>query len=102
VPPVRGRIGRPRRRPRTLLADRGYDHDKYRRHVWERGVKPMIARRGTEHGTGLGRHRWVVERTFAWLHSSAPIVAATSAKTSSLWPAVLICWRKLELAQPDV
>ena len=28
VPPVRGRIGRPRRRPRTLRADRGYDHDK--------------------------------------------------------------------------
>ena len=31
VPPVRGRVGRPRRRPKTLLADRGYDHDKYRR-----------------------------------------------------------------------
>ena len=22
----------------------------------------------TEHGSGLGRYRWVVERTFAWLH----------------------------------
>jgi transposase len=21
-----------------------------------------------EHGSGLGRYRWVVERTFAWLH----------------------------------
>ena len=31
VPPVRGRVGRPRHRPRTLIADRGYDHDKYRR-----------------------------------------------------------------------
>ena len=29
----------------------------------------MIARRQTEHGTGLGRYRWVVERTFAWLHN---------------------------------
>ena len=28
----------------------------------------MIARRQTEHGSGLGRYRWVVERTFAWLH----------------------------------
>jgi len=27
VPPVRGRVGRPRRRPQTLIADR-YDHDK--------------------------------------------------------------------------
>ena len=29
----------------------------------------MIARRQTEHGSGLGRYRWVVERTFAWLHN---------------------------------
>ena len=69
VPPVRGRIGRPRRRPDSVLADRGYDHDKYRRLVWQRGVKPVIARRQTAHGSGLGRHRWVVERTFAWLHN---------------------------------
>jgi transposase len=39
VPPVRGQIGRPRRRPRTLIADRGYDHDKYRRLVWQWSVK---------------------------------------------------------------
>lgn len=29
----------------------------------------FIARRGNKHGSGLGRWRWVVERTFAWLHS---------------------------------
>jgi len=29
---------------------------------------PEIARRQTEHGSGLGRLRWVVERAFAWLH----------------------------------
>jgi transposase len=29
----------------------------------------VIARRETEHGSGLGRQRWVVERTFAWLHN---------------------------------
>ena len=33
-----------------------------------RGIRPEIARRKTEHGSGLGRYRWVVERTFAWLH----------------------------------
>jgi len=68
VPPVRGRRGRPRKRPARLIADRGYDHDKYRRQLWQRGIKPVIARRQTEHGTGLGSARWVVERTFAWLH----------------------------------
>ena len=68
VPPVRGRVGRPRRRPRALIADRGYDHDKYRRELRARRIKPEIARRQTDHGSGLGRARWVVERTFAWLH----------------------------------
>jgi transposase len=66
--PVRGKPGRPRLRADSLIADRGYDHDKYRRELWARGVKPVIARRATEHGSGLGRLRWVVERTFAWLH----------------------------------
>jgi transposase len=68
VPPVRGKVGRPRRRPERLTADRGYDHDKYRRQLRQRGIRVEIARRQTEHGSGLGRYRWVVERTFAWLH----------------------------------
>ena len=66
--PIRGKPGRPRQRADSLIADRGYDHDKYRRELWARGVKPIIARRATEHGSGLGRMRWVVERTLAWLH----------------------------------
>jgi transposase len=69
VGPVAGKVGRPRKRFDRLLADRGYDHDKYRRELRRRGVKPIIARRGAEHGSGLGRERWVVERSFAWLHN---------------------------------
>jgi transposase len=68
VPPVRGKVGRPRRRPARVTADRGYDHDKRRRELRRRGIASEIARRQTEHGSGLGRARWVVERTFAWLH----------------------------------
>ncbi|MGW4037759.1 IS5 family transposase [Streptomyces sp. NPDC004778] len=68
VPSVRGKRGRPRRRPDVVLGDRGHDHDKYRRLVWGLGVKPLIARRGIEHGSGLGTQRWVVERAFAHLH----------------------------------
>jgi transposase len=66
---IAGKRGRPRQRPDRLIADRGYDHDKYRRELRRSGVKPRIARRRTEHGSGLGRVRWVVERTFAWLHN---------------------------------
>ncbi|WP_346088374.1 IS5 family transposase [Streptomyces erythrogriseus] len=68
VPSIRGLRGRPRHKPRRLYADRGYDFDKYRRLLWKRGIKPVIARRGVAHGSGLGKVRWVVERTFAWLH----------------------------------
>lgn len=32
------------------------------------GITPVLARRNTEHGSGLGRYRWVVERTISWLH----------------------------------
>ena len=28
----------------------------------------FLAKRNTEHGSGLGQWRWVVERTFAWLN----------------------------------
>jgi transposase len=69
IPPIRGRRGRPLRRPGELFADRGYDHDKHRRLLRERGITPRIGRRGTAHGSGLGRHRWVIERGFAWLHA---------------------------------
>ena len=65
VRPVGGRLGRPRKRPAVILADRGYDHDKYRRLVRRRGICPVIARRGVAHGSGLGSQRRVVERAFA-------------------------------------
>jgi hypothetical protein len=60
--------GRPRQQPDRLYADRAYDHDKYRRQVRDKGITPVIARRGTGHGSGLGVHRWVVEQSLALLH----------------------------------
>ena len=38
--PVAGKVGRPRTRPERVLADRGYDHDKYRRELRARGSCP--------------------------------------------------------------
>ncbi len=32
------------------------------------GITPFIARRGEEHGSGLGVYRWVVEQSIALLH----------------------------------
>ncbi|WP_390834707.1 IS5 family transposase [Tautonia plasticadhaerens] len=67
VPPVRGKRGRPRRRPDAMDADRGSDSKAHRRGLPRRGLTPRFARRGTPHGSGLGEVRWVVERTLSWL-----------------------------------
>jgi IS5 family transposase len=52
VPSVAGRVGRPRKRPDRVTADRGYDFDKCRRQLRKRGITPEIARR--EHRTAQG------------------------------------------------
>jgi transposase len=83
-----------------VIADRGYDHDKYRRLVWERGIKPVIARRQTEHGSSLGRYRWVVERTFAWLHQFKRLLVryerrADIHRAMLALACCLVCYRRL-------
>jgi transposase len=68
IPPVRGKPGRPRRRPQRVQGDRAYDSQPHRRALRRLGIEPVLAKRNTEHGSGLGKHRWVVERTISWLH----------------------------------
>lgn len=102
IPPIRGIVGRPWRRPHHLYADRGYDHDKYRRLVRTHHITPRIARRGVEHGSGLGTIRWPVERTFAWLKGFRRLRVRTE-RRADVHQAILslacsvICLRKLIL-----
>jgi transposase len=49
-------------------ADKAYDVRHCRRYLHRRGIRCRIARKGVESKTRLGRHRWVAERTIAWLH----------------------------------
>jgi transposase len=63
----RGRPGRPRKRPRKLHADKAYDVPRCRRYLRRRGITARIARRGIDSSTRLGRYRWTVERTLAWV-----------------------------------
>ena len=68
IEPIKRPKGRPRKRPDSVLADRAYDaEEKIRQPLRQRGIQPVIARRNTEHGSGLGKYRWVVEAAFAWL-----------------------------------
>lgn len=67
LPAIAGLQGRPRCRPDRLHADKGYDFKRCRLHLRKRGIGARIARWGVEGGERLGRYRWVVERTHAWL-----------------------------------
>jgi transposase len=66
-PRVGGKPGRPKGLPDEVYADRGYDSDTPRRLLSWLGVEPRIGKRGTPHGSGLGKVRWVVERTVSWV-----------------------------------
>jgi DDE family transposase len=50
-----GQRGRPRRRPDCVLGDRGYDAETIRRGLLGRRIIPFLAKRNTEHGSGLGQ-----------------------------------------------
>jgi len=73
-----GRPGRPKQRPKTLAADKGYDSRKFRRELRERNIQPIIPARqwkgrkkrvGRQPGSFVKdhpKHRWRIERTHAW------------------------------------
>ena len=70
IPPVTGKPGSPRSRPDAAMANRAYDSEPHREALRERGIDPLLAKRNTEHGSGLGVFRWVVERTLSWFHQN--------------------------------
>ena len=100
--PLQGDRGRPHRRPDCVLGDRGYDAEAIRRGLRARRIMPWLAKRNTEHGSGLGRWRWVVERTFAWLNQFRRLRVRYE-KRADIHEAflslgcALICWRFLRV-----
>lgn len=67
VPPIAGQPGRPRRLPERLQGDRGFDDEADRCELRRRHIIPVLAKRRTPHGSGLGKFRWFIERTNSWL-----------------------------------
>jgi transposase len=67
IPPIAGKVGRPRKRPDCVQGDRAYDSQPHRRALRKMGIDALLAKRRTDHGSGLGVFRWVVERTISWL-----------------------------------
>lgn len=67
IPPIRQPNRRRRMRPGTLHADKAYDIPRCRQALRRRHITVRIARKGIDSSERLGQHRWVVERTLAWL-----------------------------------
>jgi len=67
--------GRPRQKPKRVIADRAYDSDPLRERLARRGIELIVPYRKNsklrryEDGRKLRRYkrRWIIERTNAWL-----------------------------------
>jgi hypothetical protein len=100
IPAIRSRRGPRRRKPDKLHADKAYDHTDLRDWVRDHGIGVRIARKGTESTTHLGRHRWVIERTIAWMFSYHRLTIRYDRKANHYCAfltlaATLTCYKKL-------
>ncbi len=68
IPLIKQPSGQRRKRPAKLHADKAYDIPRCRQALSQRHIKVRIARKGIDSSHRLGRHRWVIERTLAWLN----------------------------------
>jgi transposase len=91
--------GRPRTRPKEVVADKGYDSGPLRRRLRRRGIKPCIPeRRGKRPVPGRKadlsgyRHRWKVERTFSWLGNYRRLVVRYEWLAHVYWAFVLMAF----------
>jgi hypothetical protein len=101
IPSIKQPRGRPRKRPDEVLGDRAYDaEEKIRQPLRQRNVTPLIGKRGTSHGSGLGKYRYVVEAAFAWLFHQRRLRVRYE-KRDDIHQAFLIigcfliCWRRI-------
>jgi transposase len=108
MPPVKmRRCGPPRYKPGMVVGDAGYGFVHIVRQVVERDVVSLLAPRKQRgypepvHGSGLGKVRYVVERTVAWLANFRRIVQCYE-RTGAAWQAFnelaccVICVNKLQ------
>jgi transposase len=78
----RGGPGRPRSKPKRVIADKAYDSDPHRRRLARRGIELIAPHRSnrkrpkTQDGRPLRRYRrrWIVERTISWFSNFRRLV----------------------------
>lgn len=101
IPRIKQQRGRPRKHPDEVLADRAYDaEEKIRQPLRQRRITPLIAKRNTEHGSGLGKYRYVVEAAFDWLFNQRRLRVRYEKRDDIhhaflIIGCFLICWRRI-------
>jgi transposase len=100
LPPIGGKPGHPVQKPEAVQADRAYHSQAVDGLLKWLGIEPRIAKRGTEHGSGLGKTRWVVERTISWIRGFRRLRVRFDRRSEidHAWhslAAAIICWRIL-------
>ena len=101
MPKIPGPRGRPREKPDIALGDRAYGTPRNIAACRDRGILPLLARIGTDHGSGLGVLRWVVESCLAWFGHNRRIKLCYESTGEHFQAfhdlaAALICARKLK------
>ena len=100
IPPIKGVAGAPLTKPQSVMGDRGYDSDRHRQKLSGKAIRTEIARRNTEHGSGLGIFRYVVEQSIALLHQFRRLKMRFDKRddmheTFMVIGEAIICWRRL-------
>ena len=100
IPPIKGKVGAPLRKPQEVMGDRAYHDDARRMTLSCRAIATAIARRGEPHGSGLGIFRYVVEQALALFHQFRRLRTRFD-KRDDIHEAfmnigcAMMCWRRL-------
>jgi transposase len=102
IPAIKQPRGGRRKRPDQAYADAAYDAEaKIRKPLRQRGITPFIAKRGRVHGSGLGKHRCVVEGVFSWLFNYRRLRVRYEKRDDIhsaflILGCLLICWNRIQ------
>jgi transposase len=100
IPPIRGTVGAPLRKPKRVMGDRAYDSQGHRMKLSCRAIATDIARRNTPHGSGLGVFRWFVEQSLALMHQFKRLRVRDDRddqvhEAFMTLASAVMCWRRL-------
>ena len=97
IPPIRGQVGAPLKKPGKVVADRAYHSDPHRMSLSCKAIATEIARRNTPHGSGKGVFRWFVEQSVALMHQFKRLRVRDDQIHEAFMnlACAIMCWRRL-------